>query len=427
MKVPIYFAAFLLSSACACVSGCATVKTVPPVPAGENPPPGVDAALWKTVDALVAKLGNDNYHVREAAQKEIEALPASSLAAVMASVGRRSKDAEIKMRGGWAFKVLEYKAADPLRAAIAAKDADRMSLLIKLGAPVDADIEFEEFEKSEALPTFVEEIENKRKGKPLHWAAWYCNRDTAELLLAHGADVGAKDNAGMTALHWAARGGHTDTVKLLLDHGADVNDKANDGDTALHEAAGNGSKDTVELLLAHGAKVDAKRDDDRTALHGATVLRHKDVVELLLAHGADVNAKDKYGQTALRLAVWMGLQDGQKDIVKLLLAHGADVNAKDNYGQTALQSAAWTNNAIDNVELLMAHGADVNTKDNDGMTALNTAAHHKEEDKARFLLEHGADPAIKNNGGQSPIDVWPALADIVKQVEAKKAAKGRKP
>jgi formylglycine-generating enzyme required for sulfatase activity len=90
-------------------SGCtgAAVKTAPP---GENPPHGVDAALWKTVDGLVAKLGDDDYFVREAAQKGIEALPGSALGAVKASVGRRVADAEIKHRGEKAVAALEEKA-----------------------------------------------------------------------------------------------------------------------------------------------------------------------------------------------------------------------------------------------------------------------------------------------------------------------------
>ncbi len=33
---------------------------------------------------------------------------------------------------------------------------------------------------------------------------------------------------------------------------------------------------------------------------------------------------------------------------------------------------------------------------------------------------HGADPHIKNNDGKTPIDLGPTLAEIVKEVEAKK-------
>ena len=40
-------------------------------------------------------------------------------------------------------------------------------------------------------------------------------------LLAHGADVNAKERRGQTALMWAAAEGHAEVVEALLDAGAD--------------------------------------------------------------------------------------------------------------------------------------------------------------------------------------------------------------
>jgi ankyrin repeat protein len=177
---------------------------------------------------------------------------------------------------------------------------------------------------------------NKLGETPLHWAALEGHNDLVELLLAHGADVNAKDNGNYTALHEAALAGHNDLVELLLAHGADVNTKDKDGFTALHDAAWHGYKDVVELLLAHGADVNAKDNNGYTALSSAVYKCYKDVVELLLAHGADVNAKNNTTRsTALHDAAW----HGYKDVVELLLAHGADINAKDNIGYTALHEA----------------------------------------------------------------------------------------
>jgi formylglycine-generating enzyme required for sulfatase activity len=110
MRMSIRHSMFILClAACWHLLGCAgaTVKTPPP--AGENPPPGVDADLWKTVDILVAKLGDDDYFAREAAQKEIETLPGAALEAVKAAVERRSKDKEIKWRGEKAMTALTNK------------------------------------------------------------------------------------------------------------------------------------------------------------------------------------------------------------------------------------------------------------------------------------------------------------------------------
>jgi ankyrin repeat protein len=76
-------------------------------------------------------------------------------------------------------------------------------------------------------------------------------KDVAELLLANGAKVNARNNDGRTALHEAADAGNKDVLELLLANKADVNAKANNGDTPLHVAMIHGYKDIAELLRQH--------------------------------------------------------------------------------------------------------------------------------------------------------------------------------
>ncbi len=54
---------------------------------------------------------------------------------------------------------------------------------------------------------------------PLHWAARHGQMDVVELLLAHNADVNAKDREGETPLQWAVTDGKTEVAELLRQHG----------------------------------------------------------------------------------------------------------------------------------------------------------------------------------------------------------------
>ena len=54
---------------------------------------------------------------------------------------------------------------------------------------------------------------------PLHRAAYYGRKETAELLIAKGADVNAKDKDGVTPLDAAIGLKRTETIDLLRKHG----------------------------------------------------------------------------------------------------------------------------------------------------------------------------------------------------------------
>ena len=96
-----------------------------------------------------------------------------------------------------------------------------------------------------------------------------------------------KDIYDTTPLHWAAQKGHKEVAELLLANGADVNARNKYGDTPLHFAASAGSKDVVELLLAHGAEVNVvdRPPISETPLQSAASRGHQDIVELLRHRG----------------------------------------------------------------------------------------------------------------------------------------------
>ena len=92
---------------------------------------------------------------------------------------------------------------------------------------------------------------------PLLMAAVAGHKEIAELLIATGADVNAKDKKGWTLLQHAVMMSKREIVGLLITKGADVNakvapiDRFFNGKTPLDLA----SKDEIaDLLHRHGAK-----------------------------------------------------------------------------------------------------------------------------------------------------------------------------
>jgi len=203
---------------------------------------------------------------------------------------------------------------------------------------------------------------------PLHCAARYGHKEVAELLIAKGADVNAKDTRGRTPIDLAINQGRKEIAKLLVSRGADV---------SLHTAAYIGDLQRVEKLIDGGANVDANDQTGQTALCSAAKAGQIAVAKLLIANGADVNAGE-----------WTPLQEAayrSKEMVELLLAKGADINA----GRwTPLHSAVYGHNEI--VELLIAKGANVNARDGSGRTPLFYAQHQGRTKIVELLRKHGA-------------------------------------
>jgi ankyrin repeat protein len=155
---------------------------------------------------------------------------------------------------------------------------------------------------------------------PCSLAAANGYKEMAELLLASGADVNAKDNSESTPLHQAvaAREQHPDLVEMLIACKADVNAADTNGLTPLHYAALADNGKAAKLLLTHGAQLDVKdKVDGDTPLIIAAGKGYKTVAEVRLANGADVNAPDKMG-TPLAWAI----HTGNTDIADLLRKHG---------------------------------------------------------------------------------------------------------
>ncbi|KAF0721988.1 hypothetical protein Ae201684_018769 [Aphanomyces euteiches] len=131
----------------------------------------------------------------------------------------------------------------------------------------------------------------------LQTALWQGHFPVVELLIHRGASVNISDMRGTTPLHVASisRNGHVDMVNLLLSHGADVG--AN-GDLPLHCASFWGHLDIVKVLLVHCASANRINKNYCTPLHLAAKRRHLEIVQLLLSVCGDMNKKLKDGKNA---------------------------------------------------------------------------------------------------------------------------------
>ena len=120
---------------------------------------------------------------------------------------------------------------------------------------------------------------------PLGLAAFFRQRDTLRLLLARGAQVNrASHNAQKVApLHSAVAGGDEGIVADLLAHGADVHARQELGFTPLHNAAAEGNETIIRLLLEHGADRSARSDSGKTAEDIAHDRGRAEAAELLRA------------------------------------------------------------------------------------------------------------------------------------------------
>ncbi len=151
---------------------------------------------------------------------------------------------------------LESRTSDgatPLAFAISEDDMKAALALIRAGAPVNT-----KSTKLGLTPLMVAsgrepyEVSISGQKHELVNAMLYPHYpdalEVARTLIAHGADVNAVSNSGVTALMLAAAHGNTSTVGLLLQSGADASKKSPDGKTALDMAVQNGNTTIVSLI-----------------------------------------------------------------------------------------------------------------------------------------------------------------------------------
>lgn len=139
-------------------------------------------------------------------------------------------------------------------------------------------------------------------------AAFLGNVEMVEVLIDHGANV--EDYYDTTALIVACQSGGqkaTDMANMLIAKGANIDARDIYGSTPLMYAAKSGNTVLTKLLLEKGAEVNAVNNDNETALYIAiyrayTTDARLEVMKLLLDYGADKTIRGgQYNVTPLEL------------------------------------------------------------------------------------------------------------------------------
>ncbi|XP_050499039.1 ankyrin repeat family A protein 2-like [Diabrotica virgifera virgifera] len=150
------------------------------------------------------------------------------------------------------------------------------------------------------------------------------------------SDVNVKDCDNLTALHWASFYGQIHSVQLLIENGARVNEMGSEEETPLLLAASEGHLDVVRFLIGQGAEVNHVDHMCNTALMYAAKGNHPHTCQELLLNGINFSLENLNGDNAHTIAVENNSTLAQTVIENFLILQLESIIAVEPSGSSAV-------------------------------------------------------------------------------------------
>jgi Raf kinase inhibitor-like YbhB/YbcL family protein len=173
-----------------------------------------------------------------------------------------------------------------LMAAASSGSMTAVDALLKAGAPVATEdasggtaLTYAAAEGNADAADALQKHGAKARTIEMILAAGRCHTPVVRSFLAGGMNVNVNDS-GTTPLIVAAGGDCVETVDLLLAHGADVNARNSEGSTALTKATASDHPAVVQRLLDKGADMQIEDSLGRTAWMYATMANREEIAEM---------------------------------------------------------------------------------------------------------------------------------------------------
>ncbi|HEY6508224.1 MAG TPA: ankyrin repeat domain-containing protein [Vicinamibacterales bacterium] len=335
----------------------------------------------------------------------------------------------------------------PLMVAARAGSVDVVKALVERGAKVNAT---EQFRGQTALMLAANE-NHAAVVKALLDAGANPNARTREydfqnLTGGAGGIIHDRPQGGLTALILAARQGGRESAEMLLAAGADINAVEPQYQfSPLQTAVFNGQYALAKMLIEKGANVNdgslyltmemrnlaaySNRPNPPEADRGVS---HMDIATLLLDKGADPNlpyvktVPPRQAQGNINVPpggtpLYRAVRAVDLAAVRLLLDRGARPGMAIGDGSVPVMAAAGLgaprggdeevteagdrNDPVDVLKVLVEKGADVNAVNGAGMTAMHYAVQRGSDRIIQYLAAQGARFDVKNKQGRTAADL----------------------